>query len=87
MIIRFCPHPALNALVILNGHEWVAKQSERRNLAFTKQDNCFTELSKRPGPGPCRGCLELSRELCRAPGPGPVALDLLGGAMLRAGPR
>ena len=45
MIIRFCPHPPFNALVILNGHEWVAKEAERRRLAFRKQDNCFTELS------------------------------------------
>ena len=45
MIIRFCPHPPFNALVILNGHEWVAKEAERRGLAFRKQDNCFTELS------------------------------------------
>ena len=45
MIIRFCPHPPFNALVILNGHEWVAREAERRQLAFTKQDNCFTELS------------------------------------------
>ena len=45
VIIRFCPHPPFNALVILNGHEWVAREAERRNLAFTKQDNCFTELS------------------------------------------
>ena len=45
MIIRFCPHPPFNALVILNGHEWVAREAERRKLAFMKQDNCFTELS------------------------------------------
>ena len=45
MIIRFCPHPPFNALVILNGHEWVAKEAERRRLAFRKQDNCSTELS------------------------------------------
>jgi hypothetical protein len=45
LIIRFCPHPPFNAMVILNGHEWVAKQAERRGLAFRKQDNCFTELS------------------------------------------
>lgn len=45
LIIRFCPHPPFNALVILNGHEWVAKEAARRGLAFTKQDNCFTELS------------------------------------------
>ena len=45
VIIRFCPHPPFNALVILNGHEWVAREAERRRLAFRKQDNCFTELS------------------------------------------
>lgn len=45
LIIRFCPHPPFNALVILNGHEWVARQAQRQGLAFTKEDNCFTELS------------------------------------------
>ena len=45
MIVRFCPHPPFNALVILNGHEWVAREAERRRLAFRKRDNCFTELS------------------------------------------
>lgn len=45
LIIRFCPHPPFNALVILNGHEWVAKEAARRGLAFRKEDNCFTELS------------------------------------------
>lgn len=45
MIIRFCPHPPFNALVILNGHEWVAKEAERRGVAFKKEENCFTELS------------------------------------------
>ena len=50
MIIRFCPHPPFNALVILNGHEWVAKEAERRRLAFRKQDNCFTELSNARDP-------------------------------------
>jgi hypothetical protein len=45
VIIRFCPHPPFNALVILNGHEWVAREAARRGLAFRKEDNCFTELS------------------------------------------
>ncbi len=44
VIIRFCPHPPFNALVILNGHEWVAIESARREIEFTKEDNCFTEL-------------------------------------------
>jgi hypothetical protein len=45
LIIRFCPHPPFNALVILNGHEWVAKEARRQGIEFTKEDNCFTELS------------------------------------------
>lgn len=85
MIIRFCPHPPFNALVILNGHEWVAKEAERRRLAFQEAGQLLHGAIQRPGPGPCRRDLELSRELCRAPGPGSGALDLLGGAVLRAG--
>lgn len=51
VIIRFCPHPPFNALVILNGHEWVALEAARKGLAFTKEDNCFTELSNARGLG------------------------------------
>lgn len=45
LIIRFCPHPPFNALVVLNGHEWVAREAQRQGIEFTKQDNCFTVLS------------------------------------------
>jgi hypothetical protein len=45
LIIRICPHPPFTALVILNGHEWVARQAQYQGVAFTKQDNCFTEIS------------------------------------------
>lgn len=45
LIIRFCPHPPFNALVILNGHEWVARQARQQGVSFGKEDNCFTELS------------------------------------------
>lgn len=51
MIIRFCPHPPFNALVILNGHEWVAIEADRQGLEYTKRDNCFTELSDARGLG------------------------------------
>lgn len=34
---------------MLNGHEWVAKEAARQGLAFTTQDDCFTELSNGPG--------------------------------------
>ncbi|MBM3471635.1 MAG: hypothetical protein FJX73_12730 [Armatimonadetes bacterium] len=51
VIVRFCPHPPFNAMVILNGHEWVALEAARRGVAFTKEDNCFTELSDARGLG------------------------------------
>ncbi|MGH7574516.1 MAG: hypothetical protein ACREM1_05215 [Longimicrobiales bacterium] len=49
VIFRFCPHPPYNALVIVNGHEWVAREAERRGLVFQKEDNCFTEWSNAAG--------------------------------------
>jgi hypothetical protein len=49
LIIRFCPHPPFNALIILNGHEWVAAEAARRRLEFRKEDNCFTDWSNAAG--------------------------------------
>ena len=49
IIIRFCPHPPFSALVILNGHEWVAAEAARRGLEFRKEDNCFTDWSDAAG--------------------------------------
>ena len=48
MIIRFWTHQPFNALVILNGHQGVAKEAERRRLAFTKQ---ATASRNYPTPG------------------------------------
>ena len=45
IIIRFCPHPPFPAQIILNGHEYVARQCLKRGIAFEKQDNCFTRFS------------------------------------------
>jgi hypothetical protein len=45
IIIKLCPHPPFNAMIILNGHEYVAREAQRRHLGFTKEDNCFTEVS------------------------------------------
>ena len=50
MIIRFCPHPPFNALVILNGHEWVAREAERRQLAFSSGSRTTASRSC-PTPG------------------------------------
>jgi hypothetical protein len=51
VIIRFCPHPPFSALVILNGHEWVAAQATAGGIAFRKEANCFTEVSDAAGLG------------------------------------
>lgn len=44
VIIRFCPHPPFNAMIILNGHEYVEMQARKRSISFTKEDNCFTGI-------------------------------------------
>lgn len=49
IIIKLCPHPPFNAQIILNGHEYVAKQAEKRKLTFTKEGNCFTNISDAAG--------------------------------------
>jgi hypothetical protein len=49
LIIKLCPHPPFNAQVILNGHEYVARQAQRSKLSFTKEGNCFTQISDAAG--------------------------------------
>ena len=43
LTIRMCGHPPFNAMVILNGHEYVANQATRQGIRFTKESNCFTD--------------------------------------------
>lgn len=45
LIIRFCPHPPFNAQILLNGHEYVARRAAREGIGFTKEGNCFTNIS------------------------------------------
>jgi hypothetical protein len=35
--------------VILNGHEWVACQARKAGIRFTKEGNCFTQISDLAG--------------------------------------
>jgi hypothetical protein len=49
LIIRFCPHPPFSALVVLNGHELVAREAAKCGIAFTKDQNCFTSISNPAG--------------------------------------
>jgi hypothetical protein len=48
IIIRFCPHPPFNAMIILNGHEYVERQARQRKIPFTKEDNCFAAVPNAP---------------------------------------
>lgn len=43
--IKVCPHPPFNVQAILNGHEYVARQARREHIAYSKEDNCFTDSS------------------------------------------
>ncbi len=49
VVIRLCPHPPFNAQIILNGHEYIAKQAEKQKIPFIKEGNCFTTVSNVPG--------------------------------------
>lgn len=43
--IRMCAHPPFSCNIILNGHEWVERHNEYKNLEATKQSNCFTSYN------------------------------------------
>jgi len=44
--IKMCGHPPFSAQIILNGHEYVACQARKEGLQFTKEGNCFTQVSE-----------------------------------------
>jgi hypothetical protein len=45
IIIKLNPHPPFGAQIILNGHEYVARQADKAGLAFSKEGNCFTHIA------------------------------------------
>jgi len=47
--IRMCGHPPFSAMLMLNGHEYVAQRATQEGVRFGKEDNCFTELTDAPG--------------------------------------
>jgi hypothetical protein len=47
--IRLCGHPPFSAMIMLNGHEYVASKATEQKIRFGKEDNCFTELADAPG--------------------------------------
>ena len=47
--IKISGHPPFPAQVILNGHEHVACQARKAGIEFTKEGNCFTQISDAAG--------------------------------------
>jgi hypothetical protein len=47
--IKMSGHPPFAAQVILNGHEYVARQAQAAGIAFTKEGNCFTAVANPHG--------------------------------------
>jgi hypothetical protein len=47
--IKMSGHPPFGAQIILNGHEYVARQAEAAGIAFTKVGNCFTGIADPAG--------------------------------------
>lgn len=43
--VRVCGHPPFSAMIMLNGHEYVAQSATLAGIGFGKEDNCFTELA------------------------------------------
>ncbi len=43
--IKISGHPPFGAQIILNGHEWVERQEEIKQLSVIKEGNCFTKFS------------------------------------------
>jgi hypothetical protein len=47
--IRMCGHPPFSAMLMLNGHEYVAQKATQEGVRFGKEDNCFTAFADAPG--------------------------------------
>ena len=43
--IKMSGHPPFGAQVILNGHEYVARQAQAAGIGFVKEGNCFTGMA------------------------------------------
>lgn len=42
--IRMSSHPPFAAMVILNGHEYIARQAQAQGVDFEQSSNCFTSI-------------------------------------------
>ena len=43
--VRMSGHPPFGAQIILNGHEYLARQAAQAGLSFWKEGNCFTQVT------------------------------------------
>lgn len=43
--IKMCGHPPFAAQIMLNGHEYVARRSQKKGITFKKESNCFTTIT------------------------------------------
>jgi hypothetical protein len=43
---KLAGHPPFGAQIMLNGHEYVACQAQKKGISFTKEGNCFTIIDK-----------------------------------------
>jgi hypothetical protein len=47
--VKMSGHPPFPAQVILNGHQYMARQAAAAGIGFTKEGNCFTEIADLQG--------------------------------------
>jgi hypothetical protein len=43
--IKICGHPPFGAQIMLNGHEYIARQARKKGIDFIKEGNCFTSIT------------------------------------------
>lgn len=58
--VRMSGHPPFGAQIILNGHEYLARQAAQAGLSFRKEGNCFTQV------GSDTDLTQLAETLCSA---------------------
>jgi hypothetical protein len=55
--IKMSGHPPFGALIMLNGHEYVACQARKAGISFAKDGNCFTAVADPAGLARCADAL------------------------------
>ena len=58
--VRMSGHPPFGVQIILNGHEYLARQAAQAGLSFRKEGNCFTQV------GSETDLTQLAETLCSA---------------------